>query len=388
MKRSSAHLLAPGPVPVPGEVQRAMSAPLVHHRTDAFREIARRVQSGLQWLYETRDWVLTLTGSGTVGMEAAVVNFADPTRTLLTIGGGKFGCRWTEIARAYGLDVVELEVEWGSPASPEALDALLDRYPSTSAVAFSACETSTGVLHPVEELCAVVRNRADVLLLVDGITSVGVSPLPMDAWGIDVLVSGSQKIFAVPPGLTCLGISARAWSLQPSPGLACYSLDLQRELQHQREAQTSFTPATSLWMGLAQSLALMQKEGREPMWSRHALHASAVRAAVKALGFGLVSKRPCNAVTAIKIPPAIDALELVANMRQRGTIIAGGQGPLRGKIVRIGHLGSLGQRDILAGLGDFELALQEQGWSAPLGAATSAALRVYHTAFTPEKGRF
>lgn len=378
MKRTPyPHLAAPGPVPVPERVRQAMSGALPHHRTPAFSDILAEVHDGLRWLYQTEHDVLVMTGSGSTGMEAAVVNFADPQGQLLCIGGGKFGERWGAIARGYGLDVVDQPVVWGEAADPGELAALLDANPGVTAVTLTAVETSTGVRHPLEALCDVVRAREGVLMLVDGITAVGAMDVPMDKLGVDVLITGSQKIYAVPPGLTFLGVSPRAWARQPSPGVPRYGLDMVRERDAQRRSQTAFSPAISLIMGAREALALLREEGREAMWARHRRNAAAVRAGVQALGLSLLAKVPCDSVTAVKVPEALDGLALLEQARALGVIFAGGQGDLKGRIFRIGHLGSHDRGDVIHALATLELTLHAQGWPLRFGAGVGAALAVF-----------
>lgn len=370
-------LATPGPVPVPEGVTRAMSAPLLHHRTEAFTALLREVQAGLQALLCTEALPLVIPGSGSTGMEAALVSFASPGRPAVCVGGGKFGCRWAEIARAYGLETHTLEVAWGDAADPAALAALLRAVPEASVVTLTACETSTGVWHPVEALCAVAREVApDALLLVDGITAVGVHPLPMDALGIDALVVGGQKIFALPPGLAVIAASDRALG---RGGLPRYTLDLHREHREQSQGKTAFTPPTALLMGLRASLEELTDIGLAALHQRHHLHAEATRAGLAALGLPLVAAAPCDAVTAFYPPAGIPARALQAALRAQGVVTAGGQGPLTGRIVRFGHLGSHGRPEILTALSSLELALSQLHHPITPGAALAAAQQVYQT---------
>lgn len=371
-------LAAPGPVPIPEEVALAMAAPLLHHRTPQFTALLQSVLEDLRWLLEASGPVALLSGSGSVGMEAALVNLAHPDKPLIGIGGGKFGSRWGVMGRAWRLQVHELEPGWGQAADPAALEALLRAHPDVGAVAFSACETSTGVWHPVEALCEVVRRVApQAFLLVDGITAVGAHPLPMDALGIDALVVGSQKVFAVPPGLAAVALSQRALDQMPDPGLPRFTLDLRREVQGQAQGKPGFTPATSLIMGMAASLRSMRRAGLEALHARHALHAQAARAALRALDLKLVAEAPCNAVSAFWLPQGVQDKPLLERLRQLGVVLAGGQGPLAGRVARLGHLGSQGRAEILFALSCLELALAEQGAAVRPGDAVAAAQRVY-----------
>ncbi len=350
-----------------------MAAPMPHHRTPDFAAIVAQVREDLRWLMQAEGEAVALTGTGTTGMEALVANFVDPGGLFVSVGGGKFAERWGQIARAYGVPSLELAVQWGRAAEPEALAALLDAHPEVKAVALTAVETSTGVVHPIEALCAVVRRRDDVVLLVDGITAVGVMPLPADRLGIDGLVVGSQKIFAVPPGLCAVAISPRAWRLQPSPGLPRFSLDLRREADKQATGQTAFSPAITLWMGMSAALEGLRGEGLEGLWARHALAGRAARAGGAALGLGCFAEVPCDAVTALLVPEGIDGQALVRAVRDRGVVISGGQDSLKGRIVRIGHLGSLTVEDVVMALGALGESLAQLGWGVDPRAGAAAA---------------
>lgn len=366
-------LVAPGPVPVPWEVAQELAAPLIHHRGDGFRRLLAEVQGGLRWVCQTQEPVVVLTGSGSVGMEATLLSLATPLRPVVYVGGGKFSERWGEIGRAYGLEMIELAVPWGEAVEPARLAALLDARPDVAAVALSACETSTGVMHPVEEVARVVKQRDHApQLWVDGITAVGVCDLPMDALGLDALVMGSQKVFALPPGLAMVAV--REQTLATAQGLPRYSLDLQREWAEQRKGQTLFTPATGLLMALAASLRGLRAQGLEATWARHDDLAKFARAGLEGLGLRLLARRPASAVSAAWLPEGVDAKKLLARCQALGTVLADGQGPLTGKIVRIGHLGSHTRQDLILALANLGQALREQGALDDPSAGVRAAL--------------
>lgn len=375
------HLLAPGPTPVPEEARLAMAERLIHHRSDAFREVFRRVRRGLAWIFQTDEDVLTLTCSGTGAFEAAMTNFLSSGSTVLVVGGGKFGERWADVGRRFDLDVVEMDIEWGEHADPAALSELLSRQDDVSMVTVTHSETSTGVLHPLEDLAEVVHRESDALLAVDGITSIGVHDVPMDELGVDLLVGGSQKAFGAPPGLGFVAASARAWRRQPDDHLGGYYFDLARERRRQAQNQTAFTPGISQVLALDVSLEKMQEEGRRDVYDRHALHAAATRAAVEALGLELLAQRPSNAVTAVRAPRDIPAPEIVDRMNEGyGAVIAGGQKHMSSDLFRLGHIGFFGRSDILTMVSSLELSLRDLGYSAKSGEATMAAQDVYATA--------
>lgn len=374
-------LIAPGPTPVPEEARLAMARELMHHRGPAFKELFGKVRKQLQWLFETKHEVLTLTCSGTGAFEAAIINYTKRDDTLISIGGGKFGERWAQVARAYGMNVVELEIPWGEAADPDALAALLADHPDCAMVTISASETSTGVYHPVQELAAVVRKHSNALFAVDGITAVGVHRIPMDAWGIDILVSGSQKAFGIPPGLAFVAANERAWERYEHSDHPKYYFDLGRERSNQLKNQTAFTPAISLVVALHEVLNLMQAEGLEELIARHALNARAARAGVLALGCSLYAQAPADSVTAAVVPEGIDAQALVRALREKyGVTIAGGQDHLVSTVFRIGHIGFFDRSDMIVAMSALESALLDAGANIQPGDGLRAVQQEYMNA--------
>ena len=372
------HLLAPGPTPVPEKARLALAKRLIHHRSDEFREVFQRVRSGLQWIFQTDEDVITLTSSGTGAFEAAMTNFLSPGSTVVVVGGGKFGERWADVARRYDLDVVEVDVAWGEAAEPEQLADILADREDVSMVTVTHSETSTGVLHPLEDLADVVQRESTALLAVDGITSVGVHDVPMDELGVDVMVGGSQKAFGAPPGLGFVAVSARAWRRQPDDHLGGYYFDLSRERRRQSQDQTAFTPGISQVIALDVTLDMMRDEGRRNVFERHRVNADATRRAVEALGLELFGDRPSNAVTAVLAPDGLPAPQIVDRMNDTyGAVIAGGQKHMSSELFRLGHIGFFRRTDILTMVSSLELCLRDLGHSADAGTATAAAQRVY-----------
>ena len=366
------YLLTPGPTQVPPEVALRMAQPLIHHRTPEFSQLFREVQEGLGWLFQTAQPVLTLAASGSGAMEAAVANLCSPGDRVVVVNGGKFGERWLNICAATGLDVHEIKVEWGKAVSVDMVaDAL---HPDTRAVLMQASETSTTVLHPVREIAALTR-ASDTLLVVDGITAVGATDVRMDAWGIDVLITGSQKAMMLPPGLAFIALSEKAWRATQAARLPRFYFDLQKERKAQAKHTTAYTPAISLIAGLHEVLTLLRREGLEGIFARHALLMTATRAAVEALGLRLLAvDHPSPAATGVWLPDAVDGVRLLTYMRDRmGVDIAGGQDHLTGRVVRIAHIGYAGPFDVITAVSCLEMALHRFGVSVPLGSGVRAA---------------
>ena len=368
------HLLAPGPTQVPPEVQAAIALPLIHHRTPQFAAILAEVQEGLRELFGTAEDVLVLASSGTGAMEGSVTNLLSPGDEAIVVNGGKFGERWTKICQAYGVAVHEVKVPWGEAVRPDAVRAALDAHPRAKALYMQASETSTCVLHPVPEVAALTRTR-DTLLVVDGITAVGVVDLPMDRLGIDVLVTGSQKALMLPPGLAFVALSKRAWAATERAKLPRFYFDFKRERKGVAERSTAWTPAISLVQGLRVSLRMMRTEGWANVHARHDRLARATRAGALALGLRLLAPdAPSPAATAILLPEGIDGSGLFRYLRDRMLVtFAGGQDQLKGKIIRISHLGWVGAFDVVTGLAALELALHRFGAPVDFGRGVGAA---------------
>lgn len=368
------YLLAPGPTPVPPRVLLAMAQPIIHHRTPQFSRVFAEARNGLKDLFQTAQDVLMLAASGSGAMEAAVSNLFSPGEEVLVINGGKFGERWLKIASAYGLKVDELRVEWGKSAISDDVRRVLEQRPAIRGLLVQATETSTTALHPIAALAQLTRTR-DTLLIVDGITAVGVLDVPMDRWGIDVLVTGSQKALMLPPGLAFIALSERAWKRTKEAKLPRFYFDLNKERDNQAKDTTAWTPAISLVMGLRESLAMIAEESLPRVFARHARMATATRAAAAALDMKLVAPdAPSPAVTGMYVPSDVDGGKLVAYLRDKmGVTFAGGQDQLKGKIVRIAHLGYMGAFDVVTAIAALEMALCHFGHRLPLGRGVGAA---------------
>ncbi|MBI4526417.1 MAG: alanine--glyoxylate aminotransferase family protein [Deltaproteobacteria bacterium] len=370
------YLLAPGPTPIPDEVTRAMAATIVHHRTPQYSRIFSEARQGLKTLFGTQNDVLVLASSGTGAMEAAVANLFSPGEKVLVVNGGKFGERWLNISNAFGLQPIDLKVEWGKAVKVEAIEEQLKRHSDIQGIFVQASETSTTAVHPVREIARLTRNGP--LLVVDGVTAVGVFPVPLDAWGIDVLVTGSQKALMLPPGLGFIGLSDRAWQRMEKAKLPRFYFDLKLERKSQQKASSAFTPAVSLVFGLKASLEMMQKEGLENVYARHERLARATRAAATALGLKLLApESPSPAVTGILLPDGVDGEKLLDYLRdQMGITFAEGQDQLKGKIIRIAHVGYIGSFDIIVAVSALEMALSKFGVPVEFGQGVAAAQKV------------
>lgn len=374
------YLLAPGPTPIPEPVLAIFGQPIIHHRTPAFQLLFAEVRAGLKKIFQTEaNEVLLLSATGTGGMEATVSNLFQRGDKVITVNGGKFGERWTQIATTYGLNPVEIKVELGHALDPHQLQECLKANPDAKAVLFQASETSTGARMPTQEICKIAKN-AGILSVCDAITACGVFHLPMDEWGIDVMITGSQKAMMIPPGLAMISLSKKAWALSESSNLPKFYFNLAKERKAQSKNQTAWTPAISLIQGLRESLRIMEEEGLPQTFARHDLLARATRAAVQALGLELFAKQaPSNSVTAVRVPPSIqDGKQIPKLMRDKyGVTITGGQDSLEGKIFRLSHFGYCDRFDVTTGISALELVLNDLGHKVEFGTGVGAALKVF-----------
>ena len=370
------YLLSPGPTPIPNEVALAMSETMIHHRTPQFNKIFDQARQGLKKLFGTNNDVLMLASSGTGAMEASVANLFSPADKVLVINGGKFGERWLNIANAFGLNPVELKVEWGQAVKVEAVEKQLKAHPDLKGVMIQASETSTTVLHPVKEIAKLTKNGP--LFLVDGVTAVGVVSVPLDEWSLDVLVTGSQKAMMLPPGLGFIALSDRAWARTKEATLPRFYFDLNLERKNQQKGSGAFTPAVSLIFGARAALEMMQREGLERVYARHARMSRATRAAATALGLKLLAPdSPSPAATGVYLPDGIDADQVLDYLRDHMNItLAEGQDQLKGKVIRIAHVGYMGAFDVITAVAALEMALRKFGVELPFGKGVAAAQEV------------
>ena len=371
-------LMIPGPTPVPETVLKAMGRHPIGHRSGEFQAIVRRTTEQLKWLHQTSGDVLVITGSGTAAMEAGIINTLSRGDKVICGDNGKFGERWVKVASAYGLDVDVIKAEWGQPLDPEAFRTALeaDTAKAIKAVILTHSETSTGVINDLETIARHVKNHGTALTLADCVTSLGATDVPMDAWGLDVVASGSQKGYMLPPGLSFVAMSDRAWDAYERSDLPKFYLDLGPYRKTAAKDSNPFTPAVNLYFGLEAALDMMQKEGLEAIFARHARHRSAAQAGMKAIGMPLFAAEGYGspAITAVA-PEGIDAEQLRKAVKEKFDILlAGGQDHLKGQVFRIGHLGFVCDRDVLTAVSAIEATLQALGLhQGQLGAGVAAA---------------
>ena len=374
-------LLTPGPTPLYPPALHAMMASDIHHRTEDFRKAYRSCLADLKEVLHTSHDVLLFAASGTGAMDATVSNLFSKGDKVIVGSAGKFGERWAEMARAYGLDTNVVSVPYGQVVRPGQLEEALAREPATKGVFVQASETSTGAAHDVQAMGRVVA-KTGAIFVVDAITGLGTMPLNIDGWGLDVLIGGSQKAFMIPPGLALLSISPKAWRLSETSTLPHYYFDLKKEKKSGEAGESSWTPATSLILALAESLRYIKQLGMEQLVENAQLLAHATRAAVVAMGLELFSPdSPAASATAVKAPRGMDSGVIIKEFRNRfGAIIANGQGTMKGQIFRIAHLGYFDFADLFGVVAGLEIILKANGFPVTYGTGVAAVEQVYEQA--------
>ena len=374
-------LITPGPTPVPPEVLSALAEPVVHHRAPRFTEILKRVVAGMKYIYQTENDIMVFAASGTGAMESAVTNVVNAGDHVLVVSVGNFGERWKKLAATWGAEVTALDYEWGARAVPADIERALAADRAIKAVYVQHSETSTGVVNDIRAIGEIVE-RTPAILVVDAISGLGASDLKTDEWHVDICVAGSQKALMVPPGLAYAAVSEKAWAVVEQCTTPRFYFDFvaMRKKMTGEAAQTPYTPAVNLMVAQNAAIDLIKDEGLANVFERHRVLARAAKDGVMALGLELFGPDDpeANSVTAVKVPEGVDGARIGKVARDRwGVWLAGGQGPLKGKIFRFGHCGYFGHSDIIVGLSTVEMVLAELGYDVRFGASTAAAERVF-----------
>jgi len=373
---SKIRLFTPGPTGVPEEVLLEMAQPIFHHRTGQYRDLLKQVTQGLQYVFRTNNEVLTFTGSGTSAMEAGIVCCLAPGGKALVVRGGKFGQRWAEVCEAYGLEHINIDVEWDRAVDPAVIEKALADDPAIKAVIVTHSETSTGVRSDVEAIGKIVA-ATEALFMVDCITSAGAIPLEVDKWSIDIAATGSQKALMLPPGLAFLAVSPKAWKIAQSFQPKAYYLDIKRYRKSLKTWDNPYTPAITLVRGLAKALEMIKAQGLDNIWARTAKIAQATRQAALAMGLKPFAADPVDSLTSICYPRGVDDKQFRSLLREKfGVWLAGGQADLSGKIFRISHMGYVDALDAVSVIAAVEQALNACGHKVTPGAGTGKALEI------------
>jgi aspartate aminotransferase-like enzyme len=374
--RFEPNLRIPGPTALPPSVREAGARQMINHRGPEFAAMLGRILDGMKPYFGTTQDVAMITTAGSGGLEAAIVNTLSPGDRVLGVSIGSFGDRFAKIAGIYGADVTRLDAEWGYAADPDEVRERLRTMPDAKAVLLTHNETSTGVMNPIAELAAAVREETpDALILVDSVSGLGAVPFRMDEWGVDLVVTGSQKAWMAAPGLAMIAASERGWAAMETARMPRFYLDLRAHRDAAAGGQTPFTPAIAVVYQVDEGLRLMAAEGAESIFARHEACAAAAQAGLTALGFELFAdqRHASKTVTAANVPDDLDWKAFNAEVKRRGVVLAGGQGKLTGKIFRLGHLGSVTLEEILGALSTLEFAALAQGQTVTPGAAVAAA---------------
>jgi aspartate aminotransferase-like enzyme len=377
---NNVNLRIPGPTPLPERVREAGARQMVNHRGPEFKELINRVTARLQNAFVTRNDILILTASGTGGLEAAIVNFLSPGDAVLAVSIGSFGDRFAKIASTYGADVTKIDVEWGHAADPAQVASTLREMAANGrpakAVLVTHNETSTGVENPLQDLAAAVHDAApDALLLIDGISGLGAVPFDTDGWGLDVVATGSQKSWMSPPGLAMISVSERAWNAAAEATMPRFYFDLAKARKSLATGETPWTPAVGVLFAMDVALEMLENEGYERIFARHAACAASAQAGLQALGFKLFAEpdHASQTVTAAWLPEGVDWATLNKAMRSRGLVLAGGQDRLAGQILRVGHLGDVQPEDVVEAIKVIGESLAELGHDVDVNRAVNAA---------------
>ena len=372
------YLLTPGPTPVPTEALLSMAKPIIHHRTPQFMAILKEAVEGLRYVFQTKNDLFIFTSSGTGAMESSVTNILSPGDKAIVVRGGKFGERFTEICEYYGVKAINIDVEWGKGVEASVIKKTLQDNKDVKAVYTTLCETSTGVVNDIKMIGEEV-SKTDAILVVDAISGLGSVEFKTDEWMVDIVIAGSQKGLMVPPGLAFVSVSPKAWKMVETAKLPRYYFCYKAAKKAADKTDTPWTPAVSLVIALVEALKLIRQDTLEGVLARHRKMADAVRAAAVALGLKLLAPDAASdAVTSIRLPDNMDGDKLVKTMRDKyGVGVAGGQGKLKGKIIRIATMGYMSIWDVVVAISCLEIVLKEMGYRFELGAGVKAAEEVF-----------
>jgi aspartate aminotransferase-like enzyme len=375
-------LMIPGPTPVPEQVLLAMAKHPIGHRSGDFSKVIGELTENLKWLHQTDSDVLMLTVSGTGAMEAGIINFLSPGDHVIAADNGKFGERWVKLCKAFGLNVEVISSEWGKPLNPEDFQEKLeaDKEKTIKAVILTHSETSTGVINDLERISKIVKKHGEALLIVDAVTSLGATNVPVDEWGIDVVASGSQKGYMIPPGMGFVSVSKKAWKAYETAKIPRFYLDLGKYKKETDKNSSPYTTPVNLMYGLQAALRMMKEEGLESIFARHQRLTQGTREAMKAMGLPLFGADHCASPAVTAIAPTMDAEKLRSALRKKFDIaVAGGQDHLKGQIFRIGHLGFVCERDMLTVIAALEATLLDLDYEGlNPGAGIAAAAKVFN----------
>ncbi len=372
-------LFTPGPTQLLPAVQTAMAQPILHHRTEEFRNIFKEVLEGLRYVYNTQNDVLCFTSSGSGAMEGAVVNLLSPGDRALVVSAGKFGERWTALCNAFGVNAAVISIPYGQAVDPTQVAADLEKNPNTRAVFVQYSESSTGARHDVKALGQIVRQHANTALVVDAITGLGVMEMPVDEWHLDVVIGGSQKALMLPPGLAFASVSQKAWRLIENTKSSKFYFDYQKERKNNAKGESSYTPAITLIVAAREAIRHIRVVGRDNLIANAGLLAAATRAAARKLGLRLFAEgSPSDALTAICTPEGADSGSIIKEFKKTfGATVANGQGEMKGKLFRIAHLGYYDFTDTVALIALLEIIMKKMGLPVELGSGVAAAQKVY-----------
>ena len=373
---SKKYLMTPGPTPVPEEIRLEMAKPIIHHRTKEYQAIFKEVTEGLRKIFKTSNDVYTFTSSGTGAMEASIVNVLSPGDKVIVVRGGKFGERFGEIALGYGVEVIPIDIEWGTAPKPEIIKDTLKKNPTVKGVYTTLCETSTATVFDIKAIGEIVK-ATDALFVVDTISGLGADKFENDAWNVDIAVCGSQKGLMIPPGLAFCSVSGKAWMAAENSKLPKFYFNFKKYKKAWADTDTPFTSAITLVIGLKKALEKINGQGIDNVIAEHDTQARAFREACKAIGLGIFSKSPSSAVTAVNTPAGMDADELIKLLKTEfGVTFAGGQEALKGKIFRCAHMGGIDKEHTVESIKALEQALAKLGHKFNKGAAIAAAQKM------------